>query len=121
MPYQQASEHKVLGAILGSNDHTGKAREFWSNKIIAVNTRIQRVAHLPIAFQCKTRLIEGNAMALWKYVPLSCPLALGELTKVTRAIMRTLGNGTTRSPAVATEILFATQIRLHSAHPGYCH
>eukprot|EP00971_Amphidinium_carterae_P044646 878140-Amphidinium_carterae.1 len=117
----KVQEQKVLGAIAGSGECLALAHRYWESKLQDVCQRVARVAHLPIAYWGKTKLLETNAMSSWRYVPLSCPLVWNQYSRIVRAVMAALGNGTTRSPAVAQEILFTTQVRLHVAHPGFAH
>eukprot|EP00971_Amphidinium_carterae_P063292 1252457-Amphidinium_carterae.1 len=121
LPYCQVEEQKVLGVILGVGACVVLARLTWLLKLAMVCERIVRVAHLPVAYWAKVKLIETNAVAVWRFIPLSCPLAWHEYGKILKAIMVALGNGTTRAPALAQEILFVTQAKLHVAHPGYAH
>eukprot|EP00971_Amphidinium_carterae_P145275 2878575-Amphidinium_carterae.1 len=121
MPYTQVAEHKVLGTIMGVGSECNSAKKFWLEKPVAVCTRVVRIAHLQVAFRSEAKLVEVNALALWRYIPLSRHLSLHEFSEITRTIMNTLGNGTTRSPAMAVEMMFATQLRIHSAHPCYSH
>eukprot|EP00971_Amphidinium_carterae_P108075 2139746-Amphidinium_carterae.1 len=121
LPYSQVDEQKVLGVILGVGACVALARLTWLLKLAMVCERIVRVAHLPVAYWAKVKLIETNAVAILCFIPLSCPLAWHEYGKILKATMVALRNGTTRSPALAQEILFVTQAKLHVAHPGYAH
>eukprot|EP00971_Amphidinium_carterae_P195858 3886711-Amphidinium_carterae.1 len=121
LPYAQVSEHKILGVIAGTDGCRDLAQQFWLAKLVEVCRRVARVAHLPIAYWGRVKLIETNAVSSWRYIPLSCPLSWNEYGKIVRSIMAALGNGTSRSHAVAQEILFTTQVRLHVAHPGFAH
>eukprot|EP00971_Amphidinium_carterae_P089139 1764183-Amphidinium_carterae.1 len=59
---------------MGTTGHSSElARKHWIDKLDIVCQCIVPVAHLPIAFASKVRLIEGSADAAWRFVPLSCP------------------------------------------------
>eukprot|EP00971_Amphidinium_carterae_P092977 1840716-Amphidinium_carterae.1 len=121
MPYQQVAEHKVLGVIMGTGQVLPTASEFWRSKVDAVCARIKRVSRLPVSFFVKIKLIESNALALWRYVPLACPLVYSEFLRISRALMVAFGNGSTRAPAMAQEVMFSVYVKLHHVHPCYCH
>eukprot|EP00971_Amphidinium_carterae_P333189 6467770-Amphidinium_carterae.1 len=81
MPYDQTPEHKVLGVIMGIGDKCDAATTYWKGRLDLVCARLRRVSQLPSSFAAKTRLVEGNAFALWRYVPMGCHLAYNEFMK----------------------------------------
>eukprot|EP00971_Amphidinium_carterae_P067623 1339089-Amphidinium_carterae.1 len=60
MPYTQVAEHNVLGTIMGMGSDCNSAKKFWLEKCVAVCTRVVRIAHLPVAFRSKARLVEAS-------------------------------------------------------------